>query len=49
MVEVRPFGDAEESLLVGGQNYRLVKPDQILVRLKVENSGFVTLKKQRFG
>lgn len=29
--------------------YRLEKPDQILVRLKVEHSGFSTLNNQRFG
>ena len=35
VVAVRPFGDANESLLAGGQKYRLEKPDQISVRLKV--------------
>ena len=49
-VAVRPFGDADESLLVGwGEKYRLEKPDRILVRLKVEYSRFGTLKNQRFG
>ena len=46
---VRPFGDADESLLAGVKMYRLEKPDQILVRLKVEHSGFGTLDNQRFG
>ena len=49
VVAVRPFGDADESLLAGGQKYRLEKPDQVLVRLKVEHSGFGTLNNQRFG
>ena len=48
-VAVRPFGDADESLLAGGQKYRLEKPDRILVRLKVEHSRFGTLKNHRFG
>ena len=47
-VAVRPFGDADESLLAGRrQKYRLEKPDRILVRLKVEHSRFSTLKNQR--
>ena len=29
--------------------FRLEKPDQVLVRLKVEHSGFTTLNNQRFG
>lgn len=29
--------------------YRLQKPDEVLVRLKVEHSGFSTLNNQRFG
>ena len=49
MVAVRPFGDSDESLISGGQMYRLDKPNQILVRLKVEHSGFGTLNNQRFG
>ena len=48
-VAVRPFGDADESLLAGGQKYRLEKPDRILVRLKVEHSRLGTLKNQRSG
>ena len=32
-----------------GEKYRLEKPDQISVRLKVEHSGFGTLNNQRFG
>mmetsp|Transcript_27398 Transcript_27398/g.60852 ORF Transcript_27398/g.60852 Transcript_27398/m.60852 type:complete len:822 (+) Transcript_27398:187-2652(+) len=31
------------------QNYALFKPEQVLVRLKVEHSGFSTLNNQRFG
>lgn len=31
------------------QNYALFKPEQVLVRLKVEHSGFSTLNSQRFG
>ena len=38
VVAVRPFGDADESLLAGGQMYRLEKPDQISVRLKMKHS-----------
>jgi len=30
-------------------HYRVEKPDQVLVRLKVEHSGFSTLHNQRFG
>ena len=48
-VAVRPFGDADESLLGGGQKYRLEKPDRILVRLKVEHPRFRTIKNQRFS
>ena len=49
VVVVIPFGDANESLLLGGKKYRLEKPNQISARLKVEHSGFVTLNIQRFG
>ena len=50
MVAVRPFRDADESLLArGGKKYRLENPDQILMRLKVENSGLGTLNNQMFG
>ena len=38
VVVVRPFRDADESLLAGGKKYRLEKPDHILLRLKVEHS-----------
>lgn len=31
------------------RNYAVQKPDQVLVRLKVEHSGFTTLNNQRFG
>ena len=48
-VVVRPFGDADELLLVGGHMYRLRKPDQISVRLNMEHSGSRTLNNQRFG
>ena len=47
---VRPFRDADESFLArGGKKYRLENPDQILMRLKVENSGLGTLNNQMFG
>ena len=49
VVAVRPFGDADESLLAGGQKYRLEKPDQILVILNVDHSVFGTLNNQRFS
>ena len=49
VVTVRPFGDSDELFLAGGQMYRLKNPYQILVRLKVEYSGFGNLKNQRFG
>lgn len=29
--------------------YKLEKPDEVLVRLKVEHTGFTTLNNQRFG
>ena len=49
VVAVRTFGDVEELLLAGGgQNYRLEKPDQISVRLKIEHSGFGTIDNRRF-
>ena len=35
--------------LAWGQKYRLENPDQVLVRLKVDHSGFGTLNIQRFG
>lgn len=31
------------------RKYTLQHPDQVLVRLKVEHSGFTTLNNQRFG
>ena len=31
------------------RNYTLQSPEQVLVRLKVEHSGFTTLNNQRFG
>ena len=37
MVAVSPFGDADESLLAGGQKYRMEKPDQISVILQVDH------------
>ena len=49
VVAVRPFGDADELLLAWGKKYRLEKPDHVLVRIKVEHSGFGTLNIQRFG
>ena len=45
VVVVRPFGDAGELLLAGGQKYSLENLDQVLVRLKVEYSGFGTLNR----
>ena len=49
VVAVIPFGYAYKTLLSGGQKYRLEKPDQISVRLKVKHSGFGTINNQRFG
>ena len=49
VVAVRPFGDADESLLAGGQMYRLEKPDQISARLEVTYTGFSNINNQRFG
>ena len=49
VVAVRPFGDAEKSLLAWGQMYSLEKLDHMSVRRKVEHSGFGTLNNQRFG
>jgi len=31
------------------RKYTLQHPDQVLIRLKVEHSGFTTLNNQRFG
>ena len=42
-----PFGDSDELLLARGQKYSLEKPEQVLVRLKVEHSVFGTLNNQR--
>lgn len=30
-------------------HYRVIQPDQVLIRLKVEHSGFTTLNNSRFG
>ena len=49
VVAVMSFGDADEFLLSGRHMYRLEKLDQILMRLKVEYSGFGTLNNQRFS
>ena len=49
VVAVKPFGDADELLVAWGQKYRLENPDQVLVRLKVDHSGFGTLNNQRLG
>ena len=49
VVAVRPFGDADESLIAGRQKYRLDNLEHISVRLKVEHSVFGTINKQRFG
>ena len=49
VVPVRSFGDAEKLFLAGGHMYRPENLDQILVRLKVEHSGFGTINNQRFG
>ena len=38
VVAVSPFGGADESLLSWGKNYRLEKPEQVLVILKVEHT-----------
>ena len=48
-VAVMPFGDANELLPTDGWKYSLENQDQILVRLKVDNSGFGTLNNKRFG
>ena len=45
---VMPFGYADRLLLSGGQNYRVDKPDQISVIIKVEHSGFCTLDSHIF-
>ena len=49
MVAVRPLRDAVELLLVWWKKYNMKKPDQVLVRLKVEHSEFGTLDNQRSG
>ena len=49
VVVLRPFMDAGKLLLAWGQKYRLEKTDQVLVRLKVEHSGFGTINNLRFG
>ena len=46
---VRPFRDADKSLLERGEKYRLEKTDQIPVILKVEHSVFFTLNNHSFG
>ena len=49
VVAVIPFGDSEKLLLEWEQKYRLEKPDQVLVKIKVEHSVFGTIDNQRFG
>lgn len=51
---LREDADEEAKRAVPGvqvppRNYAVQKPDQVLVRLKVEHSGFTTLNNQRFG
>eukprot|EP00559_Dactyliosolen_fragilissimus_P002816 CAMPEP_0184858342 /NCGR_PEP_ID=MMETSP0580-20130426/3463_1 /TAXON_ID=1118495 /ORGANISM="Dactyliosolen fragilissimus" /LENGTH=826 /DNA_ID=CAMNT_0027354451 /DNA_START=320 /DNA_END=2800 /DNA_ORIENTATION=- len=41
--------DHAESIVAKGLKFKVHKPDQVLVRLKVEHSGFTTLNNQRFG
>ena len=47
VLTVSPFGDDDELLLAWGKKYRMEKPDQVLVRLKVDHSGLGTLNNQR--
>ena len=49
VVAVRPFENADELLLAWGKKYRLEMPDQVLVGLKVEHSGFGTINVHSFG
>jgi double-strand break repair protein MRE11 len=37
------------ALVSQGLKYKLEKPDQVLVRLKVEHSGYNNINNQRFG
>lgn len=51
---LRQDASAEAAKSIGGHNipkmkYSLIEPNQVLVRLKVEHSGFSTLNNQRFG
>jgi double-strand break repair protein MRE11 len=39
----------EDQLVSHKLKYRLEKPDQVLVRLKVEHTGFNSINNQRFG
>jgi double-strand break repair protein MRE11 len=39
----------EDDILVKALNFHVEKPERVLVRLKVEHSGFSTLHNQRFG
>ncbi len=38
-----------DDVLLKHLHFQVKKPDQVLVRLKVEHSGFTTLHNQRFG
>ena len=51
---LRQDASVEAAKSIGGHNipkmkYSLIEPNQVLVRLKVEHSGFSTLNNQRFG
>jgi double-strand break repair protein MRE11 len=43
-VEGNPIAHDEDAL-----KYKLEKPDEVIIRLKVEHTGFSTLNNQRFG
>jgi double-strand break repair protein MRE11 len=48
-LESDDFEPEEASYLSKDHKYKIDKPDQVLVRLRVEHSGFSTLNNQRFG
>ena len=47
--DVRRQDDSEDNTLSKQLNFHVKKPERVLVRLKVEHSGFSTLHNQRFG
>ena len=48
-VRLRPLEDEFDDPDKPQRKYMIKNPERVLVRLKVEHSGFTTLNNQRFG